>query len=190
MPFRRDHYGIYFPSYFTGPSGREIQAAGADACVLGVYLGVNQHATMIGLYPLPMIYLEHDLPVLETCTRIREAFRALAGLPSGPFAEYDEASGHVWIPCMAQIRLNLAAGDHLHARDKRHRAVVRLYEALAPNPFLGACFDRYATMLRLPQRRESTPRGSPPLLELLGARPRPLLPSSQAPSKPLTSPFA
>jgi hypothetical protein len=158
---KRDRYGIYFSTYFTGPTGREIQAAGRDAVILGVYLGVNEHATMIGLYELPMLYLDHDLPVLQSRTHVRRAFQALAALPSGPFALYDEGTAHVWIPTMARIRLNLGTGCRLAPRDNRSRAAAALYEDLAPNPFLGEFFDRYGDALQLPRRRASVPAIAP-----------------------------
>jgi hypothetical protein len=158
-----NRYGVYTARYFTGPTGREIQAAGSDPVILGLYLGINEHATMIGLYELPLLFVEHELPVLPTRMRLRQAFRALATLPSGPFALYDEPTGHVWVPTLARIRLNLGPTDVLARRDKRHRAVVTLYENLAPNPYLAAFFDRYAAALLLPRRREASGGAGLPL---------------------------
>lgn len=148
-----DRYGVFFHSYFDGPTGRQIQAKGWAACILGFYLGINKYSNMLGLYELPLVYVEHDLAVLRSRTIIQQAFRDLAACE---FATFDNVSSFVWVREMARIRLGLAKpGDRLSVHDKRQRFVVKTYESLRSNPFLGQFFDRYAVDLSLPTRRES-----------------------------------
>jgi len=147
-----DRYGVFFHSYFDGTTGRQIQAKGWAACILGFYLGINKYSNMLGLYELPLVYVEHDLAVLRSRTIIQQAFRDLAACE---FATYDNVSSFVWVREMARIRLGLAKpGDRLSPHDKRQRFVVRSYEDLRANPFLGQFYDRYAADLNLPRRRE------------------------------------
>lgn len=149
--FDEDRYGLLFQSYFTGPTGQEIQAKGKDACILGAYLSSTRYATMIGLYELPVMYVDHDLPVLGG----RRAIEcALVDLADVGFAFYDHTSEVVWVVEMARIRCGLPnARVPLNARDKRLPAITRLYLGIKPNRHLEPFFDRYAQQLLLPSRR-------------------------------------
>ncbi len=155
-----ERYGVLFHSYWTGPTGRAIQAAGKDPCILGLYLATNRYANMIGLYELPLMYVEHDLPVLGGDAAIRLAAIRLAfqSLSTLGFAYYDEATEIVWVREMARIRCGLPnATLKINPRDKKAIAVFSLYATIRPNPYLGAFHDRYGAQLGLPTRREPSP---------------------------------
>jgi len=153
-----DRYGVLFQSYWTGPTGREIQARGKDATILGAYLSSTRYANMIGLYELPLVYIDHDLSVLGG----REAIRlALQGLADVDFAHYDDRSEIVWVVEMARIRCGLPnAATRLNPRDKKATAVAHLYAGVRDNPFLGRFHDRYAVQLNLSMRRDPVPSKS------------------------------
>ena len=79
-----ERYGVLLPSYWDGPTGKQIQAKGGEAVILGAYLGSNKYANMIGLYELPLLYVLHDLPVQHAHLGIV----TLAGRTPSPVAAY------------------------------------------------------------------------------------------------------
>ena len=143
------HYSVMFSTFWTGPTGKAITRAGKDARITATYLLTCEHANMIGLYRLPLLYA-----VEETGLKRREVQKALKQLEGVQFAFYDEATEIVWIPEMARIQLGLLPGETLKETDKRVRGAATAYRRLQPNPFLGPFFDRYADILHLPSRRE------------------------------------
>lgn len=148
----REQYGVIFPRFWEGTTGRQLQERGSEAVVLAAYLLSCRHANMIGLYELPLVFLERELPVLKNRRAILTAFAALDGVS---YATYDLTTEHVWVREMARIRLGLT-GDAINPDDKKHKAVVKLYSSLKPNPFVGLFYDRYRQLLRLKVRREDT----------------------------------
>ena len=183
-----ERYGVLLPSYWDGPTGKQIQAKGGEAVILGAYLGSNKYANMIGLYELPLLYVLHDLPVLRTRAAVLRAFRHLSAVE---YAYYDEATEFVWVREMARIRLHLRPGERLSTasghRDKRQPAVVELYESLKPNPFLARFHDRYAADLGLPRRREGHQRGINGASEPSQGASKPDGRGTDAPAKPVIS---
>lgn len=143
-------YGKLFDSYWTGHTGRAIQAQGADAVILGLYLPSTRHANMIGLYSLPLLYVANDLPVLGGVDAIRAALDALADVG---YAFYDRDAEMVWVVEMARVRCGLRRHEPLVARDKRHAAILRLYHEAAPTPLLDRFHARYVEQLALGERR-------------------------------------
>ncbi len=143
------YYGIVFPEFWTGDTGRAIQSTGGkDAQILALYLMSCRHATMIGLYSLPMRDVRH-----ETGLGLRAFVRAVAALTDAQFSNYDAGTEHVWVREMAKFRLGLQKKSPLDVNDKRVTGVQTLYEKLADNPFLEPFFDRYAREVRLKRRR-------------------------------------
>lgn len=144
------YYGVIFPEFWTGPTGRELRKHGKDAQLLGLYLATNRHANMLGLYRLMVDDIRHEtgLSVLT----IAKAFRAVA---STEYARFDAQTSYVWVRSMARFRLALQAGEALASGDKRAKATNRLYRGIDPNPFLGIFFDVNHRILLLEQRREN-----------------------------------
>jgi len=151
---------MIWPSYFDGPTGREIaRLGGAPAQACGVYLSSGHEANMIGLYRIPLPILKLRLGSLSA----RQLDRAVAALGSAGFADYDRITEYVWVRQMAYYRLGLEDGP-LKKDDKRVGFVQRLYADAEPNPFLGAFYSRYRTDLHL--RKERTYAGAVSLLRL------------------------
>lgn len=149
------YYGVLYPSYWTGQTGRSLRKAGGkDALLLGAYLISNDHMNMIGLYRLPMPTVRTELGLTPAVTA-----RALAAMQSEEFAFYDDVTAFVWVREMARFRLGIVGGSPLDRKDKKRIGAERLYESLAPNPFLGPFFDRYRQVLQLRHRREDSLRG-------------------------------
>jgi len=155
----REQYGILFPRFWEGTTGRALQAQGRDAVILAAYLASCRHANMIGLFELPIVLAERELPVLKNRAVILKAFDALQRVT---YADYDQETQHVWVREMARIRLGLGVGEVISAKDRKHAAVVKIYNSLPSNPFLGPFFARYHETLALPApRQHRTPDMAP-----------------------------
>lgn len=160
-----DRYGILSQRFWDGPTGRQLQDLGRDAVILAAYLATCRHANMIGLYELPLVFVERELTVLKGKPVL---LKALQAVEEAEFAVYDSGTEHVWVREMARIRLGLERGETIKSGDNRHPAVVKLYAAARPNPFLAPFYDRYRTELRLthgrtgPTRTTASPHGARP----------------------------
>jgi hypothetical protein len=157
----RSYYGAVFDSYWTGETGRALQAAGGvDATLLGLYLLSNRHANMIGLYELPPALMTRETPISEA-----GVLHALDVLQAVDFAAYDAASAVVWVYTMARVRLGLTPErPALIYGDKRIVTVNRLYAGLVENPFLEPFYERNRAALNLNRLRRAT--GTPKQLTL------------------------
>lgn len=144
------YYGVLYPEYWDGETGRAIQrAGGAAATLLGAFLMSNRRANMIGLYRLPVE--EIRLPL--TRPRIMSAF---AVLEEQFYAQYDQASEFVWVREMARIRVGLKnKSAKLTTDDNRVAHINRLYADLPDNPFLSSFYERYAKVLHIKRQRTS-----------------------------------
>jgi hypothetical protein len=146
--------------FWTGRTGKAITAAGKDARISATYVLTNEHANMLGLYRLPLLYFAE-----ETGLKRREVAAALEQLKQLNFAYYDEETEFIWVLEMARFQLGLLPGETLKEGDKRMKGAVRLYKQVPSNPFLGPFYNRYFHTLGLPVRRdflsEMNPHGSP-----------------------------
>src|SRR4051812_31066031 len=100
----REQYGVLFPRFWEGTTGRHIQEKGRDAVILAAYLASCRHANMIGLYELPLIFIDRELPVLRSRLYVLQAFQALQ---EAEYATFDMGTEHVWVKEMARVRLGL-----------------------------------------------------------------------------------
>lgn len=145
------HYGMLFPEFWGGETGRRIAVeGGAAAQVVALYLTANRSATMIGLYPISVAVIQADIRSLST----DQIVGALGVLQRTDFARYDEPTEVIWVLEMARIRLQLAIGESLKDGDRRVTTVQRLYDRCLPNPFLGPFHEKYRKNLRLGKRRK------------------------------------
>jgi hypothetical protein len=145
------YYGVIFPEFWTGTTGREIRRQGGkDAQLLGLYLASNRHANMIGLYRLLVDDVKH-----ETGLSANAIGRSYGVLQRASFAIFDAATSFVWVYQMARFRLGLKNGAALDSEDKRVPAVNGMYHALDGNPFLGDFYDQNRSTLKLKKRRDA-----------------------------------
>lgn len=173
------YYGVIFPEFWTGPTGRQLRdLGGKDAQLLGLYLISNRHANMLGCYRLRVEDIRH-----ESGLSTKAIARGFAAAATAEFARFDAATSYAWVLQMARFRLGLKAGEALAPADNRVQATNRIYQALDPNPFLGAFFDANRKILRLTKRREDVG-----LVVSLDAytRCRDFQGATQAPPKPVT----
>lgn len=144
------YYGVLFPEFWTGRTGRAIQrAGGAHGQVLALYLMSTRHANMIGLYRLAV-----DDIVYETGLKAKAVVAAGAVLEATGFAQFDRTSEFVWVPTMCRFRLGLKAGESLPEKDNRVVGVNKLYHGVDANPFLGDFYVANHQTLRLTQPRD------------------------------------
>lgn len=143
------YYGVIFPEFWTGRTGRELRERGKDAQLIALYLATNRHANMLGLYHLLLDDVKH-----ETGLGWRGVARGLEAVAEVDYARFDTASSFMWVRQMVRFRLGLQPGEALDPDDNRAKGVNRIYAAIDPNPFLGDFFDANHKVLRLRKRRE------------------------------------
>jgi len=151
------YYGVMFPEFWTGRTGRELRRRGGkDAQILAMYLASNRHANMLGLYPLAGDDVQH-----ETGLKPKELVRAFQVADECDYARYDATTEFVWVVSMARFRLGLKLGETLTAGDKRVVGVNKLYHGIAGNPFLEAFYDYYRDVLQLSKPRAAYGTATP-----------------------------
>lgn len=141
-------YGIVSPQFWTGDTGRKLRTS-PSVQVVALYLMTNPHAHMCGLYYLPLQFLCH-----ETGLPLKSVEKALAFLKKENFAHYDTQSEYVWVSEMSHWQVGPIKND-----DRRGKAILKWYESLPSNPFLGEFYDRYREELLLSDRREGASKG-------------------------------
>lgn len=145
-----NHYGVLYPGFWGGETGRRIAELGGSAAQLvALYLTANPAATMLGLYPIEPIVMRAQIGTLTPGAIVN----AVDALEQAKFAAFDAGTNHVWVHEMAKFRLGLHVKP-LKADDNRVTHVRRLYAALRPNPFLADFFRRYRKELHLTLRRD------------------------------------
>lgn len=146
------YYGVIFPEFWTGATGRELRGRGGkEAQLLALYLASNRHANMLGLYHLLVDDVRH-----ETGLSLKGIEKGFHVVHDATFATFDAATNFVWVRQMARFRLALKNGGGLDQNDKRVLAINRLYHALDPNPFLGEFYDLNRKTLCIKKRREAS----------------------------------
>lgn len=126
--------------FWTGATGKQIRKAGIEAQLLALYLVTSPHSNMLGIYYLPILYICHETGLSDARAR-----KALDGLASLEFCEYDESTEHVWVREMVRYQL----GEDLDADDNRVKGVKAMLKKLAKNPFTSKFVAKYAEMYHL-----------------------------------------
>jgi hypothetical protein len=144
------YYGVIFPEFWTGTTGRQLRAYGKEAQLIGLYLATNRHANLLGLYRLGLEDVRH-----ETGLGPKAIEKGLQAAAQCGYALFDVVTEFTWVRQMARFRLGLKAGESLREGDKRAQAISRIYHAIEANPFLGDFYDANRKLLPLGRRRES-----------------------------------
>jgi hypothetical protein len=159
-------YAKIAPQFWIGQTGQELRRFGPKVQLVALYLITGPHATMLGLYYLPLPLIGH-----ETALSSQEVKKVLQRLAEVGFAYYDLRTEYIWVPEMARFQI----GERLDPADNRVKAVHKAFDELPNNPFLSAFYDKYQRAYHLPLRRTSE------------APSQFLRSSSEAPSRPLPS---
>lgn len=148
-------YAKVAPQFWMGTTGKHIRAAGIETQLLALYLITCPHASMIGIYYLPLAYIIHD-----TGLSGEGAMKALASLSKADFAHYDVESEWVWVVEMARYQI----GEELDPKDKRVIGLNREMKCLHNCPFLQEFHKKYAKVFHLeklsPSKGPSKPHRS------------------------------
>ena len=159
-------YGKVSPKFWTASkTGRALRKSGPEAVIVAMYLMTSPHSNMLGVYHQPVLYMAH-----ETGLGIEGASKGLQSCIEVGFCSFDEASDMVWVHEMALYQV----ASELKATDKRCAGIQKDYDALPDCAFLGAFFDRYASVFHLKRKRHGESE--------IGSL-------EQAPSEPLTKPL-
>lgn len=133
-------YGKIAPTFWNGETGKKIRKAGRDAQVVACYLVTAPSSNMLGMYYLPIPVIVHEVGITP-----EGALKALRSLLEAGFAQYDEASEHVFVFRMAYYQV----GDVLKAQDNRVISIKKQLENLRKIPFFNQFLDRYREAFHL-----------------------------------------
>jgi uncharacterized phage protein (TIGR02220 family) len=131
------------PTFWFTERGRAIKKLGIEAQLLSLYLLTNPHASMIGIYYLPIALIAH-----ETCIPKENVLYVFQLLSQVDYCTYDELSEYVWVHDMAFSQV----GSQLKQNDNRVRGVNAAYQLLPDLPFLPAFFEKYQYAFYLKNR--------------------------------------
>ena len=148
-------YSKVSPQFWIGKTGKALRKQGLEAQLVAIYLLTSPHSTMLGLYPLPVVYIGH-----ETGLGIEGASKGLQGCIEAGFCMYDEEAEVVWVIEMSHYQI----ADKLSANDKQCKGVQKAYDEIIENPFLGKFFEKYSGPFNMQRNRmavDKTPIEAP-----------------------------
>ena len=137
-------YSKVSPQFWIGKTGKALRKQGLEAQLVAMYLLTSPHSTMLGLYPLPVVYIGH-----ETGLGMEGASKGLQGCIEAGFCMYDEDAEVVWVIEMAHYQI----ADKLNANDKQCKGVQKAYDEIIENPFLGLFFEKYSGPFNMQRNR-------------------------------------
>ncbi|PWI54813.1 hypothetical protein B5K03_08825 [Rhizobium phaseoli] len=111
-----------------------------DAIAVFFHLLTSQHSSMIGVYPLAIGYMAHDLGI-----PFEGASKGLRRVCEAGLATYDEESELVWIHDMAASQI----APRLSPKDNKVAAVAKQLELLPICPITLSFYARYRELYHL-----------------------------------------
>lgn len=126
--------------FWTGKTGKKLRG-NTEAQLIALYLMTSPHATMTGVYHVPVVYIAH-----ETGLTLEGAWKGLRECIEEGFCYYDEASETVFVVEMAAYQV----GEVLKPGDKQRVFVYKQFVAIADKPIQKAFFERYRVPYGLP----------------------------------------
>lgn len=128
-------YAKVTATFWTGKTGKALKAKGPEALIVAMYLMTSPHSNMLGLYYLPLVYLQH-----ETGLDSEGASKGLQVAIEAGFCSYDEDSEMVWVHEMAFFQIS----GELKESDNRCVGIQKEYASLPECPFLASFFEKYS----------------------------------------------
>lgn len=155
-------------SFWTGRTGKQIRSLDdPQVIVLAVYLLTCRHSNRLGLYYLPVPFINHETGI--PLKALERGFEALSGFN---FCRFDADSEVVWVIEMARWQVLEGSNAPLKPKDNQVKSLNKVYQELPKCLYLGEFFDKYVNLFHLDSRRD------PIASEAL---------DSEGPSKPLRS---
>jgi hypothetical protein len=158
-------YGVVWPSFWTGSTGRQLRGD-VTTQLVAVYLMTCSHKNSLGVYRCPPAYITTD-----TGIPLEGASKALRRLSEVGFCAIDEVGETIWVFEMALYQI----GDHLEPKDNRVKSVHRLFGEIENEQIQQAFFKKYAAAYHLPE-----PAARPEKVSFLEGALKPLRSPSEA----------
>lgn len=127
-------YAKVSPQFWINDTGKKIKKLGLNAQLIALYLLTNPHATMLGIYYLPVAFIAH-----ETGLSLEGALKGLQDLCEINFCSCDEISEYIWVHDMASDQIS----TQLKASDNRVKAINEAYSSLPNLSFLQKFYEKY-----------------------------------------------
>ena len=145
-------YSRISPQFWIGKTGKKLRNFGPESQLVALYLLTNPHANMLGVYHLPIAYVNHDLGRPTEWT-----LKGLWGCVEAGFCNYDLETETVWVYEMAKFQI----GNFLKQADNRVTGIQKEYDDLHDNPFLLEYFEKYGKAYCLTNPRKPVSRLMP-----------------------------
>jgi len=139
-------YGAVSPQFWIGKTGKALRG-NPHAQLLALYLMTCPHASMIGVFHCPVVYMAH-----ETGIPLEGASKGLQSLIDAGFCQYDHDTEEVFILRMAAFQI----GERLEAKDNRCKSTAREYEKVQSALIKAAFYATYSVAFHLPKPDKST----------------------------------
>lgn len=126
-------------SFWTGRTGKHIRRD-MEAQIVAMYLLTSPHANMIGVFNLPIGYIQ-----IDTGLSFEGATKGLARLSEEGFCTYDDDSEMVFVHEMAKYQI----GESLKPTDNRVKDIQKQVDNLPESPIKSAFVDKYCDVFLL-----------------------------------------
>jgi hypothetical protein len=126
-------YAKIVSSFWREGTGKSLRGD-VESQLVALYLMSSPHASMTGIYYLPIPMLAH-----ETGLPIEGASKGLRRLIEAGFVHHHEGTDMVFVTNFARVQI----GDRLAPADKQRVAVVRQLRELGDHPFVGLFVEKY-----------------------------------------------
>lgn len=133
-------YARVSPQFWIGMTGKALRGD-RDAQIVALYLMTSPHATMIGVFHCPVIYIAH-----ETGLTIEGASKGLRRVVEEGFCTYDHDRELVWVHEMARFQI----GAKLKPNDNQVPAIRRAFQQIPECQILQGFHARYREAFHLP----------------------------------------
>lgn len=155
-------YGTISPQFWLGKTGKALRGK-PEAQLVALYLMTSPHATSIGIFHCPILYIAH-----ETGLPFEGASKGLRSLMDCGFCQFDEETEEVFVVNMATYQV----GGVLDPKDKRCIWVTRELEKVGSSRLAAGFYAIYSIAYSLPEMTFCVPEKVSPY---------------EAPSRPLRS---
>ncbi len=144
-------YGSISPRFWTGKTGRQIRALGAEAQVIAMYLMTCPNSTMTGLYYIPICTLSH-----ETGVPIEGAWKGLRSLEEIDFCTYEAQNEVVFVHKLARFQV----GKELRPSDNKVKGIAAVLEPYLESELFHNFWELYADAYSLRDVLKSPSEGA------------------------------
>ncbi|MDO8346372.1 MAG: hypothetical protein Q7S85_00580 [Rugosibacter sp.] len=133
-------YARVSPQFWIGMTGKALRGD-RDAQLVALYLMTSPHATMIGVFHCPVMYVAH-----ETGLTIEGASKGLRRVVEDGFCSFDDDRELVWVHEMARFQI----GAELKPNDNQVSAICRAFLQIPECQIRRGFHARYRDAFHLP----------------------------------------